>query len=100
MNKELEALKGLFPCSHKVCEGICEKCPHEKNYNLIKSALECKEKLEKAFKLIKKFGFDEIKLYMEFDSLSQYIFYQSTGNLKPQITEEEFNLLKEMLEDE
>ena len=122
MNNELEALEGLFPCSHKVCEGICKECPHKKNYNLIKSALERKEKLEEEHKQDKR-TIDKQKAIIH--SLERYAkawdicekkkvcfdVFDMSYNWKEYIvltrdrtdckclTETEFNLLKEMLEE-
>lgn len=105
MNKELEALEDLW-------EGYIETTDycrfkygltHDKekaNFELIKSALERKEKLEKAWEITKNSSIN-FHLIKDSENYNRYIekCFLIAGKLETWLTETEFNLLKEMLEE-
>lgn len=89
MTKELEALEFI-----KLDYGV-----EPKGYELIKSALERLEKLEKALRIV-------IKKNVEFQSLILAITFNRIGEYNNglldgyKLTKEEYNLLKEMMEEQ
>lgn len=103
MNKELEALEYLFPCyhckekDHKNCEEICVEYI---KYKEIMSALERKEKLEKVWNIVKEKNprLSLIKSMIKTNSVD-FDNYNCAVFSYERLTETEFNLLKEMLEE-
>lgn len=93
-NKELEALEFI-----KLDYGV-----EPQGYELIKSALERKEKLEKAWEIVKNHGIDmSFCSWINERTYEQYL-KDKEGYIEKQLevkslTETEFNLLKEMLEE-
>lgn len=77
---------------------------YEEQYKTIKSALERKEKLEKAWKIVRKKKVD-FRLIKKCDNANTYNYlYAQRYAYDPdymdnQLTETEFNLIKEMLEE-
>lgn len=89
MSKELEALNGLFDLIH--CQDSFGKA--QKYFDIIEEGL---TKVHKALEFIKKiFGFDLVEI-----GGRKVCIYPSNDNddVVKTITEEEFNVLKEVLE--
>lgn len=95
MNKELEALEQLFQYSKSVAR-LSNSQSYE-DRKIIKSALERKEKLENAWKIIDEHAVDIFGV-SRCNTVGEYNVYQAFENWQ-QLTETEFSLLKEMLEE-
>ena len=101
-DKVFEALNDLFDLV--TCQGSFEK--GQKCYDIIEEALTTKSKKEQAFEIIKEKNVDVFYLRNSCETFDQYnraimedTMYYCYGNCR-ELTEDEFDLLKEVLENE